>query len=79
MPELARFSAEQALIGHPTLLGNRVLLAEQCDASGAYLYINTGLEERRDETGQFVACCKLQWHLSYIFGNLCLPHSYQKS
>jgi phosphoribosyl 1,2-cyclic phosphodiesterase len=30
VPELARLSAEQALIGHPTLLGNRVLLAHQC-------------------------------------------------
>jgi phosphoribosyl 1,2-cyclic phosphodiesterase len=28
-PELARISAEQALASHPTLLGNRVLLAEQ--------------------------------------------------
>ncbi|MEO6806923.1 MAG: MBL fold metallo-hydrolase [Edaphobacter sp.] len=28
-PELARLSAEQALGGHPTLLGNRVLLAHQ--------------------------------------------------
>jgi hypothetical protein len=28
-PELARLCAEQALSGHPTLLGNRVLLAEQ--------------------------------------------------
>ncbi len=28
-PELARLAAEQALIGHPTLLGNRVLLAHQ--------------------------------------------------
>ena len=28
-PELARLSAEQALTGHPTLLGNRVVLAEQ--------------------------------------------------
>jgi phosphoribosyl 1,2-cyclic phosphodiesterase len=30
VPELARLAAEQALIGHPTLLGNRVLLAHQC-------------------------------------------------
>jgi phosphoribosyl 1,2-cyclic phosphodiesterase len=29
VPELARLAAEQALIGHPTLLGNRVLLAHQ--------------------------------------------------
>ena len=29
VPELARLSAEQALIAHPTLLGNRVLLAHQ--------------------------------------------------
>lgn len=28
-PELARLAAEQALAGHPKLLGNRVLLAEQ--------------------------------------------------
>jgi phosphoribosyl 1,2-cyclic phosphodiesterase len=28
-PELARLSAEQALGGHPTLLGNRILLAHQ--------------------------------------------------
>jgi phosphoribosyl 1,2-cyclic phosphodiesterase len=28
-PELARLSAEQALTSHPTLLGNRILLAEQ--------------------------------------------------
>ncbi len=28
-PELARLSAEQALVNHPTLLGNRVLLAGQ--------------------------------------------------
>jgi len=28
-PELARLSAEQALANHPTLLGNRILLAEQ--------------------------------------------------
>jgi phosphoribosyl 1,2-cyclic phosphodiesterase len=28
-PELARLSAEQALVGHPTLLGNRILLADQ--------------------------------------------------
>jgi hypothetical protein len=28
-PELARIAAEQALAGHPTLLGNRILLAEQ--------------------------------------------------
>jgi phosphoribosyl 1,2-cyclic phosphodiesterase len=28
-PELARLSAEQALMNHPTLLGNRILLAEQ--------------------------------------------------
>jgi phosphoribosyl 1,2-cyclic phosphodiesterase len=28
-PELARLAAEQALAGHPTLLGNRILLAEQ--------------------------------------------------
>ena len=28
-PELARLAAEQALGGHPTLLGNRVLLAQQ--------------------------------------------------
>lgn len=28
-PELARIAAEQALSGHPTLLGNRVLLASQ--------------------------------------------------
>jgi phosphoribosyl 1,2-cyclic phosphodiesterase len=28
-PELARLSAEQALSGHPTLLGNRILLADQ--------------------------------------------------
>jgi phosphoribosyl 1,2-cyclic phosphodiesterase len=28
-PELARLAAEQALSGHPTLLGNRILLAEQ--------------------------------------------------
>jgi phosphoribosyl 1,2-cyclic phosphodiesterase len=28
-PELARLCAEQALINHPTLLGNRILLAEQ--------------------------------------------------
>ena len=28
-PELARLCAEQALSAHPTLLGNRVLLAEQ--------------------------------------------------
>jgi phosphoribosyl 1,2-cyclic phosphodiesterase len=28
-PELARLSAEQALGNHPTLLGNRILLAEQ--------------------------------------------------
>jgi phosphoribosyl 1,2-cyclic phosphodiesterase len=30
-PELARFSAEQALSVHPTLLGNRVLLAQQSE------------------------------------------------
>ena len=29
VPELARLAAEQALIAHPTLLGNRVLLAQQ--------------------------------------------------
>ena len=29
VPELARLAAEQALIAHPTLLGNRVLLAHQ--------------------------------------------------
>jgi phosphoribosyl 1,2-cyclic phosphodiesterase len=29
VPELARLAAEQALIGHPSLLGNRVLLAHQ--------------------------------------------------
>jgi len=29
VPELARLSAEQALSNHPTLLGNRILLAEQ--------------------------------------------------
>jgi phosphoribosyl 1,2-cyclic phosphodiesterase len=29
VPELARLDAEQALIGHPSLLGNRVLLAHQ--------------------------------------------------
>jgi phosphoribosyl 1,2-cyclic phosphodiesterase len=28
-PELARIAAEQALASHPTLLGNRILLAEQ--------------------------------------------------
>ncbi len=28
-PELARLAAEQALVNHPSLLGNRVLLAEQ--------------------------------------------------
>ncbi|MCU1222252.1 MAG: metallo-beta-lactamase family protein [Edaphobacter sp.] len=28
-PELARIAAEQALVNHPTLLGNRILLAEQ--------------------------------------------------
>lgn len=28
-PELARLSAEQAMVNHPTLLGNRILLAEQ--------------------------------------------------
>jgi phosphoribosyl 1,2-cyclic phosphodiesterase len=28
-PELVRLAAEQALCGHPTLLGNRILLAEQ--------------------------------------------------
>jgi phosphoribosyl 1,2-cyclic phosphodiesterase len=28
-PELARLAAEQALINHPTLLGNRILLADQ--------------------------------------------------
>jgi phosphoribosyl 1,2-cyclic phosphodiesterase len=28
-PELARLSAEQAMMNHPTLLGNRILLAEQ--------------------------------------------------
>jgi hypothetical protein len=28
-PELARIAAEQALANHPTLLGNRILLAEQ--------------------------------------------------
>jgi phosphoribosyl 1,2-cyclic phosphodiesterase len=28
-PELARLCAEQALINHPTLLGNRILLAGQ--------------------------------------------------
>jgi phosphoribosyl 1,2-cyclic phosphodiesterase len=28
-PELARLAAEQALVNHPTLLGNRILLAEQ--------------------------------------------------
>ena len=28
-PELARLAAEQAVSGHPTLLGNRILLAEQ--------------------------------------------------
>jgi phosphoribosyl 1,2-cyclic phosphodiesterase len=28
-PELARLCAEQALSGHPTLLGNRILLAAQ--------------------------------------------------
>ena len=28
-PELARLAAEQALSGHPSLLGNRILLAEQ--------------------------------------------------
>jgi hypothetical protein len=28
-PELARLAAEQALSSHPTLLGNRILLAEQ--------------------------------------------------
>jgi phosphoribosyl 1,2-cyclic phosphodiesterase len=28
-PELARMAAEQALMNHPTLLGNRILLAEQ--------------------------------------------------
>ena len=28
-PELARLAAEQALMNHPTLLGNRILLAEQ--------------------------------------------------
>jgi phosphoribosyl 1,2-cyclic phosphodiesterase len=29
VPELARLAAEQALGGYPSLLGNRVLLAEQ--------------------------------------------------
>ncbi|WP_213806583.1 MBL fold metallo-hydrolase [Granulicella sp. dw_53] len=29
VPELARLAAEQALTGHPSLLGNRVLLAQQ--------------------------------------------------
>jgi phosphoribosyl 1,2-cyclic phosphodiesterase len=29
VPELARLAAEQALVGQPTLLGNRVLLAQQ--------------------------------------------------
>ena len=29
VPELARIAAEQALASHPTLLGNRILLAEQ--------------------------------------------------
>jgi phosphoribosyl 1,2-cyclic phosphodiesterase len=29
VPELARLAAEQALVNHPTLLGNRVLLAQQ--------------------------------------------------
>ena len=28
-PELARLCAEQALVNHPTLLGNRIVLAEQ--------------------------------------------------
>ena len=28
-PELARLAAEQALVNHPTLLGNRILLADQ--------------------------------------------------
>jgi phosphoribosyl 1,2-cyclic phosphodiesterase len=28
-PELARLAAEQALSSHPTLLGNRILLADQ--------------------------------------------------
>jgi phosphoribosyl 1,2-cyclic phosphodiesterase len=28
-PELARISAEHALVHHPSLLGNRILLAEQ--------------------------------------------------
>jgi phosphoribosyl 1,2-cyclic phosphodiesterase len=28
-PELARIAAEQALVSHPTLLGNRILLADQ--------------------------------------------------
>ena len=28
-PELARLAAEQALTNHPSLLGNRILLAEQ--------------------------------------------------
>ena len=29
VPELARLAAEQALADHPTLLGNRVILAQQ--------------------------------------------------
>jgi phosphoribosyl 1,2-cyclic phosphodiesterase len=28
-PELARMTAEQAMMSHPTLLGNRIVLAEQ--------------------------------------------------
>ena len=33
VPELARLSAEQALGNHPTLLGNRILLAGQAAPS----------------------------------------------
>ena len=31
VPELARLAAEQALAGHPTLLGNRIILAQQAN------------------------------------------------
>ena len=31
VPELARLAAEEALAGHPTLLGNRIVLASQSD------------------------------------------------